>query len=39
MGMSIKFEIKIYVSKGVAMDSGTENAVSSGMFLKSAAKR
>ena len=38
MGMSIKFEIKIYVSKGVAMDSGTENAVSSGMFLKSAAK-
>ena len=38
MGMSIKFEIKIYVSKGVAMDSGTKNAVSSGMFLKSAAK-
>lgn len=38
MGISIKFEIKVYVSKGDVMNRGTENAVSCSMFLKSAAK-
>ena len=38
MGITIKFELNVYVNRGDAMNCGIVKAKSCGMFLKTAAK-